>query len=90
MDRFQRWAKREHSAGRRLVVLAIEGTVFVAAIPALLAKASSAQDRWLNLPSFLYGRVNRLAALALIGPGACLPCGPPWSSSPWGGERRPP
>jgi protein-S-isoprenylcysteine O-methyltransferase Ste14 len=69
MSRFQEWAKREYSPEQRIVFLALLGILFVIIVPFFLVVVSPILDQILQLPRFVYGFMNLLLGLPLIGVG---------------------
>jgi protein-S-isoprenylcysteine O-methyltransferase Ste14 len=69
MSRFREWAKREYSPEQRIVFLAFLGILFVIIIPFLLVIVSPILDQILQLPRFVYGFMNPIVGLPLIGAG---------------------
>lgn len=65
-DRLLKLTEHEYSPRQRLVALALEGIVFIIAIPAVLILASPLLDHALHLPRLVYQPVNLLLGLALI------------------------
>ena len=68
-EKFLRQAKREYSAGKRLVALTVEAVFFVGILPPAMVYLSSWLDARLNLPSLAYGKANLLIGWLLIAVG---------------------
>ncbi len=72
MQRYRKWAERNHSSRNLLAVLIPAGVLFLLLIPFLLVISSSAIDRRLGLPHFTAGTINLITGLALIAVGFYL------------------
>ena len=60
MSRYSNWAKREHSAARRIAITLLAGPVFLGLLPFLVAGAGPRLDRRLGLRPLKTGGVSRI------------------------------
>jgi protein-S-isoprenylcysteine O-methyltransferase Ste14 len=72
MNRYQKWAEREHSPASRAAALVGLGIFFTGILPFLLVVASYSLDRWLGLPRLTHRVASPIVALALTLPGLGL------------------
>ncbi len=72
MSRYSNWAKREHSAARRIAITLLAGPVFLGLLPFLVAGAGPRLDRRLGLRPLKRGGVNRIVGGLLMVPGFSL------------------
>jgi protein-S-isoprenylcysteine O-methyltransferase Ste14 len=66
MDRFTKWAQKEHSITIRIIATLIAGAFFVFVIPFFLLMLSRVVDKWLNIPCFHYYLVNYVLGTLII------------------------
>ena len=66
MSRYTKWARKEHSATRRITITLIVGPVFLGMLPFLVAGVGPRLDRRLGLRSLGIGRVNRIVGGLLM------------------------
>jgi protein-S-isoprenylcysteine O-methyltransferase Ste14 len=69
MSLYSKWAKREHSLGRRIAASLLAGVLFVILLPYGIVTAGPSLDRTLGLPSFRIGMVNALPGVLLMAAG---------------------
>ncbi len=69
MQLFSKWAKREHSLGRRIAVLAVAAVFFLYLLPLAVIRGGASLDRLFGVPALHFGLLNYLlgAALAVVG-----------------------
>lgn len=72
MSLYSKWAKREHSLGRRIAASLVAGVLFLILLPYGIVTGGPALDRLLGRPSFRLGRVNDLIGGLLVAVGLCL------------------
>jgi len=58
MDRFRKWAEREHSQKQRMIAVTFGGFIFWIVIPIFVIVVSSYVDQWFHLLKFRYGLMN--------------------------------
>lgn len=69
MSGYSKWAKKEHSFGRRMMVMLLVAPIFLLLLPYLVAVAGPIWDSRLGIPSLWFGWVNLLpgGAIMLVG-----------------------
>jgi protein-S-isoprenylcysteine O-methyltransferase Ste14 len=69
MPGYTKWAKKEHSFGRRMMVMLLVAPLFLLLLPYVVGVVGARWDSRLGIPSYWFGLVNILSGGAVLAAG---------------------